>query len=130
MFDEARRCGSGLPDIRVKLNLISVIFIPGMALTGYLGEEWSGVVVALLIWFVTVLACTAFQQLRFRRHMPSSVHPTPSTAKHIWLDRFGVRLRQLQPSMNFPSAARVALVTWWEAADLEPEVAAEIYLRE
>ena len=101
-----------------------------MVLTGYLGSGGSGVVVALLIWFATVLACTVFQQRRFRRHMPPGVHPTPSTAKHIWLDRFGVRLRQLQPSMNFPSAARVALVTWWEAADLEPEIAAEIYFRE
>lgn len=115
---------------RVKLNLVPVIFLPGMVLTGYLGDEWSGVIVALLIWFATVLACTAFQQYRFRRRVPSSVHPIPSNAKHIWLDRFGVRLRQLQPSLNFPAAARVALVTWSEAADLEPELAAEIYLRE
>lgn len=114
----------------MKLNLVSVIFIPGMALTGYLGKEWSGVVVAMLIWLATVLVCTAFQQTRFRRRMPSSVPPAPSNAKHIWLDRFGVRLRQLQPSLNFPSAARVALITWTEAADLEPELAAEIYLRE
>lgn len=114
----------------MKLNLVSIIFVPGMALTGYLADEWPGVVVALLIWVVTVLGCTAVQQYRIRRRMPPSVHPVPSNAKHIWLDRFGVRLRQLQPSLNFPSAARVALVTWSEAADLEPEVAAEIYLRE
>jgi hypothetical protein len=118
------------PAFRVKLNLVSVIFLPGMVLTGYLGDEWSGVAMALLGWLATVLACTVFQHYRFRRRMPPGVHPTPSNAKHIWLDRFGVRLRQLQPSMNFPAAARVALVTWSEAADLEPEIAAEIYLRE
>ena len=114
----------------MKLNLVSIIFLPGMALTGYLADEWSGVVVALLIWFASVLGCTALQHHRFQRRVPSSVHPVPSNAKHIWLDRFGVRLRQQQPSLNFPSAARVALVTWSEASDLEPEVAAEIYLRE
>lgn len=114
----------------MKLNLVSIIFLPGTALTGYLADEWLGMAVAMMIWFAAVLACTAIQHYRFWRRMPSGVHPAPSNAKHIWLDRFGVRLRQLQPSLNFPSAARVALVTWSEAADLEPEVAAEIYLRE
>lgn len=115
---------------RVKLNLVSFIFLPGMVLTGYLGDEWSGVAVTVLIWFATVLACTAFHHYRLRRRVPSSVHPIPSNANHIWLDRFGVRLRQLQPSLSFPAAAWVALATWSEAADLEPEIAAEIYLRE
>jgi hypothetical protein len=62
--------------------------------------------------------------------MPPGVQPAPSSAKHIWLARFGVRLRQLQPSLDFPSAARVALVSWSDAADPEPEIAAEIYLHE
>ncbi len=101
-----------------------------MALTGYLMHDWQGVLVAMLFWFASALACTSFQEHRYRQRVLLNVHPTPSNAKHIWLDRFGVRLRQLQPSLNFLSAARMALVTWSEAADLEPELAAEIYLRE
>lgn len=114
----------------MKLNLVSVMFLPGMVLTGYLADEWSGVVLSLLLWVATVLVGTAIHRYWFRGRVPSGVHPTPSNAKHIWLDRFGVRLRQLQPSLNFPAAARLALVTWSEASDLEPEVAAEIYLGE
>lgn len=101
-----------------------------MALTGHLANEWSGVVVALMIWFATVLAGTSLRRYWYRHHMPPGVHPEPSNVKHIWVARFGVRLRQLQPSLNFPSAARVALISWSEAADLEPEVAADIYLHE
>ena len=54
----------------------------------------------------------------------------PSHPKHLWLDRFGARLKQLKPSMNFPTAAKHALVTWPGGADREPEAAAEIYAAE
>ena len=51
----------------------------------------------------------------------------PSYPKRIWLDRFSARLMQLKSAMSFPTAAKHAVATWPEAADLEPEEAAEIY---
>ena len=50
---------------------------------------------------------------------------TPSHPRHIWLQRFGVRLMQLQPDMSAMLAARHAVDEFRDAADVEPEAAAE-----
>jgi hypothetical protein len=51
--------------------------------------------------------------------------PTPSHPRHIWLQRFGVRLMQLRPDMSAVLAARQAVDAFRDAAELEPEAAAE-----
>jgi hypothetical protein len=51
----------------------------------------------------------------------------PSHPKHLWLQRFGTRLMQLQPDMSAFIAAKQAVDTFWDAASLEPEVAAELF---
>lgn len=50
--------------------------------------------------------------------------------KPVWLDRFGARLMQLQPRMNPVTAAQHAVATYADAADWEPEEAADIFAAE
>jgi hypothetical protein len=57
----------------------------------------------------------------------NDIRPLP---KPIWHDRFGARQMQLQPRMNAVTAAQHAVVTYPDAADLESEVAAEIFAAE
>lgn len=54
----------------------------------------------------------------------------PLLAKPVWHDRFGARLMQLQPRMNAVTAAQHAVATYPDAADMEPEEAAEIFAAE
>lgn len=54
----------------------------------------------------------------------------PLLAKPAWHDRFGARLMQLQPRMNAVTAAQHAVATYPDAADMEPEEAAEIFAAE
>lgn len=49
----------------------------------------------------------------------------PSHPKHIWLQRFGARLMQLRPDLNAVAATKRAIDTFHDAADLEPEAAAD-----
>jgi hypothetical protein len=51
--------------------------------------------------------------------------PIPSHPRHIWLQRFGARLMQLQPNLNAVAATKHAVDTFHDAANLEPEAAAE-----
>ena len=60
----------------------------------------------------------------------SSIAIKPSLPKPVWHDRFGARLLQLQPRMNAVTAAEHAVVTYADAADMEPELAAEIFAAE
>lgn len=53
--------------------------------------------------------------------------PTPACPKHEWLQRFGTRLLQLQPSLNAVLAAKHAVDTFHDAAHLDPERAAETF---
>lgn len=49
----------------------------------------------------------------------------PSHPKHVWLQRFGARLMQLQPHLNAITATKHAIDTFHDAAGLEPEAAAD-----
>jgi hypothetical protein len=49
----------------------------------------------------------------------------PSHPRHVWLQRFGLRLMQLQPDIAAFTAAKQAADAFRDAASLEPEVAAE-----
>ena len=49
----------------------------------------------------------------------------PSHPKHVWLQRFGARLMQLQPDLNAVAATKRAIDTFHDAAGLEPEAAAD-----
>lgn len=53
---------------------------------------------------------------------------TPSHPKHVWLQRFGAHLMQLQPNMNALVATKHAIDTFHDAADLEPEEAADNFV--
>ncbi|MES2959672.1 MAG: hypothetical protein V4792_15890 [Pseudomonadota bacterium] len=54
----------------------------------------------------------------------------PSHPMSVWTARFTARLLALQPGMSAFSAAEHAVVTFPDAADLEPEAAAEIFAAE
>ena len=54
----------------------------------------------------------------------------PHAPTAAWLDRFTMRLGQLLPPLTIDEAARIALVTFPDADDLDPEEAAEIYALE
>jgi len=54
----------------------------------------------------------------------------PHAPTAAWLDRFTMRLGQLLPSLTIDEAARIALATFPDADDLDPEEAAEIYVLE
>ena len=56
----------------------------------------------------------------------SSIAIKPLLPKPVWHDRCGARLMQLQPRMNAVTAAQHAVVIYADAADMDPEVAAEI----
>ena len=60
----------------------------------------------------------------------SSIAIKPLLPKPVWHDRFGARLMQLQPRMSAVTAAEHAVVTYADAAELEPELAAEIFAAE
>lgn len=60
----------------------------------------------------------------------NSIAIKPLLPKPVWHDRFGARLMQLQPRMNAVTAAQHAAATYPDAADMEPEVAAEIFADE
>ena len=60
----------------------------------------------------------------------NSTATRPSLPKPVWNDRFGARLLQLQPRMNAVTAAQHAVVTYPDAADMDPEEAAEIFAAE
>lgn len=52
----------------------------------------------------------------------------PQHAKRIWLNRFCAHLEMLQPSMNCLTAVKHALAVFPDAAHLEPEEAAEVFV--
>ena len=54
----------------------------------------------------------------------------PAVDKPTWLHRFARRLHQIQPSVLSSVAADIAVTTYPDAQDLEPEEAAEIYALE
>lgn len=58
----------------------------------------------------------------------ATLNSTPSHPMHIWLERFGARLMELHPSMSAVTAAQHAVQTHPEAAELEPEEAAELFV--
>jgi hypothetical protein len=51
----------------------------------------------------------------------------PPSSQEIWLDRFGARLMLLQPKLKPLDAAHEAVSIYPDAADLDPEEAAEIF---
>jgi len=51
-------------------------------------------------------------------------------SKASWMDRFGNRLMQLQPSMNAVTAAANAVDAYPDSAAVEPEEAASSFLEE
>ena len=60
----------------------------------------------------------------------AKLHSTPSHPRHIWLERFGARLMELHPAMSAITAAQHAVDSHPEAAELEPEQAAELFAAE
>ena len=50
-------------------------------------------------------------------------------SSHSWLGRFCVRLLRLRPGLNFIVAVKHAVAAQPYAAELEPERAAEIFLK-
>ena len=54
---------------------------------------------------------------------------TPSHPKGEWVQRFAYRAMLLQPAIDSISAGLIADSQFDEACDLEPEDAAEIYVR-
>ena len=62
--------------------------------------------------------------------MPTEASPplTPTQPKDQWVQRFAYRAMLLQPTIDSMSAAMIAESQFEEACDLEPEVAAEIYV--
>ena len=48
---------------------------------------------------------------------------------HWWLGRFAARLLQLNPNASAPCAIRRAVANYDKAADLDPELAADLYYR-
>jgi len=115
---------------RVKLNLISLVLAPGIGFAGYLMGGWPGALTAEVLWAGAVLAGTLIHWLPHPEGRPHAMPSGPDCDRNRWLDRFSVRLQELRPSMSFPAAARFAVRTWPEAADLEPEKAAELYVAE
>ncbi|MDE2296966.1 MAG: hypothetical protein KGK18_02260 [Burkholderiales bacterium] len=63
--------------------------------------------------------CPAFEGFTVMFESP------PSHPKHVWLQRFGARLMQLQPNLNAVTATKHAIDTFHDAAGLEPEEAAD-----
>lgn len=54
---------------------------------------------------------------------------TPSHPKHVWLQRFGAHLMQLQPHLNaLVAATKHAIDTFHDASDLDPEEAADNFV--
>ena len=52
----------------------------------------------------------------------------PASSKHEqWVQRFSVRLRELQPVLREEDAAQVAHVAFHSANDLDPAEAAEVF---
>ena len=60
----------------------------------------------------------------------AALHNTPAHPLHIWLERFGARLMELHPTMGAITAAQHAVQAHPEAAELEPEEAAELFVAE
>jgi len=114
----------------VKLNLVSLVLAPGIGIAGYLLGGWPGAITAEGIWACAVLAATLVHWLPHPEGRLNADQLNPCHVRNEWLDRFSVRLQELQPSMSFPLAAKFAVRTWPEAADLEPEKAAELYVAE
>jgi hypothetical protein len=54
---------------------------------------------------------------------------TPTHPKEKWVQRFAYRAMLLQPTIDSMSAAMIAESQFEEACDLEPEAAAEIFVR-
>jgi hypothetical protein len=115
---------------RVTVNLIPLLLAPSVGISGYLLGGWPGVLTAEALWASVLLAGTLSHWLPHLEGRLRAGKREPQCDRNRWLDRFCVRLQQLQPSMSFPMAAQFALRTWPEAADLAPEKAAELYLAE
>jgi hypothetical protein len=115
---------------RVKLNLVALVLVPGIGIVGYLVDGWAGVLAAEGLWAGAVLAGTLIHWLPHPEGRLRAVDVEPRYARNEWLDRFSVHLQELRPSTSFPEAAKSAVRTWPEAADLEPEKAAELYVAE
>ncbi len=60
----------------------------------------------------------------------SSTAVRPQLPKPVWHDRFSVRLMQQRPRLSAVTAAEPAVVTYPDAADMEPEEAAGIFAAE
>jgi hypothetical protein len=60
----------------------------------------------------------------------AKLHHTPAHPRHIWLERFSARLMELHPTMSAVTAAQHAVDSHPEAAELEPELAAEMFVNE
>jgi hypothetical protein len=76
---------------------------------------------------VEVFADTVLTQLETA---VAELHRTLSHPMHIWLERFGARLMELHPAMGAVTAAQHAVQAHPEAAELEPEEAAELFVAE
>ena len=115
---------------RVSVNWVSLVLAPGVGIAGYLLAGWPGALAAEGLWVGAVLAGTLIHWLPHPEGRLHAIPLEPHCDRNRWLDRFSVRLQELRPSMSFPVAAKFALRTWPEAADLEPEKAAELYVAE
>lgn len=115
---------------KVEVNLVSLVLAPGIGIAGCLLGGWIGALTAEGLWVAAVLAGTLIHWLPHPEGRLRAIHLKRQCDRNEWLDRFSVRLQELQPSMSFPLAAKLAVRTWLEAADLEPEKAAEIYVNE
>ena len=54
----------------------------------------------------------------------------PPSPQKLWLDKFRTHLMRLQPGMNTLDAAHEAVSIYPDAADMDPEEAAEIFALE
>ncbi len=54
----------------------------------------------------------------------------PHAPTAAWLDRFTMRLGQLLPSLTIDEAGRIALSTFPDAEEIDPDEAADIYALE
>ena len=57
--------------VRMKVNAVPFLFLPGLVLAGYLAGQWSGVAWALMVWCAAVAIGTAAHLMR---HMSDASH--------------------------------------------------------
>lgn len=55
-----------------------------------------------------------------------SNHSNRPLATPIWIGRFAIRLMELRSEMNAVTAAQLAVASYSDASELDPEEAAEI----